>query len=102
MLDRLYNYGDMMDLLELGELVRAARKAQNMTQETLSCVSDVSRPTISAFENGSMFDMNFSTVQRLIEGVGLTLKTATANQGRPTYEELMAEKDDEYDTPSMG
>lgn len=91
-----------MDLLELGELVRAARKDKKMTQETLSRISGVSRPTISAFEKGGMFDMNFSTVQKLVEGVGLTLRAATANRGRPTYEELMEEKGNEYGTPSVG
>jgi DNA-binding XRE family transcriptional regulator len=97
-----FTFGGMMDLLELGELVKAARKEQKMTQENLSQISGVSRPTISAFEKGGMFDMNFSTVQRLVEGVGLTLKTATKNRGRPTFEELKAEKDSEFETPRMG
>ncbi|AML50196.1 helix-turn-helix domain-containing protein [Falsihalocynthiibacter arcticus] len=100
-----YDYqkvSEEMDLLELGELVRAARKEKKMTQETLSMISGVSRPTISAFEKGGMFDMNFSTVQKLVEGVGLTLRAATANRGRPTYEELMEEKGNGYDTSSVG
>jgi transcriptional regulator with XRE-family HTH domain len=89
-----------MDLFDLGERIREARKAQNMTQGQLSEASDVSRVTISQIEQGSVFDVKYNTLLKIMGAVGLTLKATTANSGMPVYEDIVEENED--DTPGLG
>jgi len=92
-----------MDLFEIGEQIRTARRAQGMTQKHLSDASDVSRVTISQIEVGSIFDVKYNTLIKIMGAVGLTLKSTTANNGMPVYEDIVEDNEEiEDETPGMG
>lgn len=54
--------------------LRAARKAQNMTQVELAEVMGVSQNRVSRIERGDMGSMSVDTIRRYVEGVGGSLK----------------------------
>ena len=94
--------GLRMNITDIGELVREARRDQRMTQVELAEKSGVSRVRINRLECGEVFDMTFSNVMSLLEALDLSLRIGTANAGRPVFEELQEQKDDLYDTPGLG
>lgn len=89
-----------MDLFDIGDEIRSARKAKKMTQADLSEASGVSRVWISQIESGSVYDVKFGTILKLMTAVGLTIKVAPDNGGMPVYEELLEE--DGHEAPGMG
>ena len=54
--------------------LRAARKAQNMTQVELAEVMGVSQNRVSRIERGDMGSMSLDTIRRYVVGVGGSLK----------------------------
>lgn len=85
---------DMPDLVELGSVIRTARKGQRLTQSDLARKSGVSRARIDALENARAAGIGFKPVLRLLNALGLDLKVGELDRGRPTLEELMAEEGD--------
>ncbi|MBF0304370.1 MAG: helix-turn-helix domain-containing protein [Alphaproteobacteria bacterium] len=82
----------MLDLLNLGTEIAAHRKRARLTQAALAERSGVSRATIAALENGAARELGFGKVMRILAVLGLDLRLTTANTGRPTLEDLQAER----------
>lgn len=85
-----------MNLFELGEKVRNARKALGMTQGALATKAGLSRGRLSQFESGACSDMNFNTVINVLNVLGMDLHIGDFNLGRPTYDDLKREQLEEY------
>jgi transcriptional regulator with XRE-family HTH domain len=82
----------MPDLVELGSVIRTARRGQRLTQSDLARKSGVSRARIDALENSRAAGIGFKPVLRLLNALGLDLKVGELDRGRPTLEDLMAEE----------
>ena len=92
-----------MDIWDLGEAIKKARKEQGMSQQMLSARSGVARSHIAALENQRLPDIGFVTLSKLVESLKLDLRLGTANSGRPTLDDLQAENEREVDdAPRMG
>ena len=61
-------------MASIGEQIISARKARNMTQETLAKLMFVSRPTVSRWETDSVTP-NAQALQRLSEVLGVRFGT---------------------------
>ena len=83
----------MIDIVEMAEHVRAARKVRKMTQLQLAERSGVSRRKIVAFENGQAPNLGFISIVRILRATGLELQVVEAKSRRPTYEDLLAEQE---------
>lgn len=83
----------MIDLNDLGNEIKNARKQRKLTREKLAELSGVSRARIEAFENGRVSDMGFKGVLTLMNIVGLDFRLTTFNNKRPTLEDIMEEDD---------
>jgi transcriptional regulator with XRE-family HTH domain len=80
-----------LDLIELGEQVKATRKAMGWSQAELAQKSGVSRARIEALENARAADIGFKKLLRILNSLGLDLRTTQLNRNRPTLEDLIAE-----------
>jgi transcriptional regulator with XRE-family HTH domain len=80
----------MPDLVELGSVIRTARRGQRLTQSDLARKSGVSRARIDALENARTAGIGFKPVLRLLNALGLDLQVTELDRGRPTLEDLMA------------
>ena len=83
----------MIDLNDLGNEIKNARKQRKLTREKLAEISGVSRARIEALENGRVADMGFKGVLTLMNIVGLDLRLTTFNNKRPTLEDITEEED---------
>ena len=83
----------MLSLLEIGELIAAKRREMKMSQSVLGKQARISRATIVALEGGTLPELGFGKVSRLLAVVGLELRAGIYNMGRPTLEDLV--RDDE-------
>lgn len=83
----------MIDLNDLGNEIKNARKQRKLTREKLSELSGVSRARIEALENGRVSDMGFKGVLTLMNIVGLDFRLTTFNNKRPTLEDILEEDD---------
>lgn len=81
----------MADLIELGELVKNARKEQKLSQNELVQRSKVSRARIEALENGRISEIGFKNLMRVMNALGLDLRATQLNNNRPTLEDLREE-----------
>jgi transcriptional regulator with XRE-family HTH domain len=81
-----------MDLIQLGERVKATRKAKGWSQTTLAEKSGVSRARIEALENARIAEIGFKHLMRVINALDLDLRITQLNRGRPTLEDLTAEE----------
>jgi transcriptional regulator with XRE-family HTH domain len=81
-----------MDLIEVGERVKATRKAKGWSQRTLAEKSGVSRARIEALENARIAEIGFKHLMRVINSLDLDLRITQLNRGRPTLEDLAAEE----------
>lgn len=63
----------------VGETIKKARKAQNMTQEELAKKIGVQRAQVSKIENGR--NMTLSTIVRVFRAMGLEAKLSVAGFG---------------------
>ncbi|MBZ9994241.1 helix-turn-helix domain-containing protein [Mesorhizobium sp. BH1-1-4] len=88
----------MIDLIDLGNEIKNARRKRKLTREKLAELSGVSRARIEALENGRVSDMGFKGVLALMNIVGLDFRLTTFNNKRPTLEDIM----EEDDAPRMG
>jgi HTH-type transcriptional regulator/antitoxin HipB len=82
-----------MDLSEIGEALRAARKASGQSQQGLAKPLGMSRATISAIENGTVSEIGVRKLMALCAALGLSIHVSVPNK-RPTLFELRAENRD--------
>jgi transcriptional regulator with XRE-family HTH domain len=83
----------MMDLLELGELIKKTRQAQKLTQGELVRRSGLSRARLDALENGRAAEVGFKKLLRVMHTLGLDLRVTQLNDSRPTLDDLVAENE---------
>jgi transcriptional regulator with XRE-family HTH domain len=91
----------MLDLTDIGDLVKASRRKLGLTQHELAAKSGVSRPRIAALENRRLPEMGFKNLQRILNAVGLDLRITALNQRRPTLDDLVAEEEQETRDPRL-
>ncbi len=80
-----------MDLIEIGESVRNARRDKGWSQDDLSEASGVSRARIAALENGRAAEFGFKLLTRILGPLDLDIKVTTFNASRPTLDDLTEE-----------
>jgi transcriptional regulator with XRE-family HTH domain len=80
-----------MDLIELGERVKAARKSKGWSQTKLAHAAGVSRARLEALENARLAEMGIKHLLRILNALDLDLRLTQFNRGRPTLEDLAAE-----------
>ena len=81
-----------MDLIEIGERIKATRKAKGWSQTKLAEKSGVSRARIEALENARIAEIGFKHLMRVLNSIDLDLRITELNRGRPTLEDLAAEE----------
>jgi len=79
-----------MDFKEIGQLVSRLRKEQNISQNILSKDIDISRATLSSFENGRGVDIGFKKVLYIFDYLGYEINIKSKSLF-PTFEELRDE-----------
>lgn len=83
-----------MDMFEIGEVLRANRKArQGASQEAVGDALGMSRTTISRIENGTISEIGIRKVMALCESLGLEL-VVRPKHARPTLQQLQAERNE--------
>lgn len=65
------NYWSAMDLKSLGHLIRERRVALGLTQSRLAQLSELSRPTLIGLEAGTLSDLGFNRLGRVMAVLGL-------------------------------
>ena len=83
----------MLDLIDIGERVREARKSLGWSQSELVGRSRVSRARIDALENGRAPDFGVKRLVRVLNALGLDLRVTTLNRNRPTLDDLREENE---------
>ena len=68
----------MIRLHEIGAQIKSRRIKLGMTQDLLSRASGLSRATINALESGTIKDLSFSRISRVLSVLGLGLETSSA------------------------
>jgi transcriptional regulator with XRE-family HTH domain len=81
----------MIDLIDLGELIKKTRQAQKLSQGELVQRSKVSRARLDALENGRISDIGFKNLMRVMNALGLDFRITQLNDSRPTLEDLVEE-----------
>ena len=81
-----------MDLIELGERVKAARKSRGWSQNKLAQTAGVSRARLEALENARIAEIGFKHLLRILNALDLDLRLTQLNRARPTLEDLIAEE----------
>jgi transcriptional regulator with XRE-family HTH domain len=81
-------------LYEIGQNIRHERKRRKLTQGQLAEVLGMSRATISQIENGTVQEIGFRKILRILEVLGLELKVRPAGSP-PTLDELQQESEQE-------
>ena len=82
----------MATLIELGERIKATRKAKGLSQIRLAEKSGVSRARIEALENARIAEIGFKHLMRILNALDLDLRVTELNRGRPTLEDLTDEE----------
>jgi transcriptional regulator with XRE-family HTH domain len=71
---------------ELGQAIRNARKARNLTQARLAATAGLSRETLNLLESGLVRDLGIRKVLAVLEALGLDLSVeASARPRSPDY-----------------
>jgi transcriptional regulator with XRE-family HTH domain len=91
--------GDIVDLIDLGQEIKKARRAQKLSQGELVQRSKVSRARLDALENGRISDIGFKNLVRVMNALGLDFRITQLNDSRPTLEDLIEE---EGNAPRLG
>jgi transcriptional regulator with XRE-family HTH domain len=81
-----------MDLIELGDNVKAARKSKGWSQTKLAQAAGISRARLEALENARLAEIGFKHLLRILNALDLDLRMTQFNRGRPTLEDLTAEE----------
>lgn len=77
-------------LFEIGKQIRESRKTRKISQSKLGKILGMSRTTIGQIENGTIREIGVRKLIRLLEYLGLELRTRPAGKP-PTLEELREE-----------
>ncbi len=77
-----------MDLGEMGQLIRTARKNRKLSQGGLGQQLGMSRATISGIENGTIPEIGVRKLLSICAALGLEL-VAQEKTKRPTLQQLM-------------
>ncbi|MDP3655184.1 MAG: helix-turn-helix transcriptional regulator [Rhodoferax sp.] len=80
-----------MDLDEIGQLIRKARKSRKLSQGSLGAQLGMSRATISGIENGTVPEIGIRKILSICAALGLEL-LAQEKTKRPTLQQLMGEQ----------
>jgi HTH-type transcriptional regulator/antitoxin HipB len=80
-----------MDIQEIGQKLREARKSLRRTQAEVAAPLGMSRATVSAIENGTVSEIGVRKLMSLCASLGLALSVAPRGQ-RPTFVELREEQ----------
>jgi len=81
-----------MDLSEIGQLMRKARKNRKLSQASLGAQLGMSRATLSGIENGTVPEIGIRKILSICAALGLEL-LAQDKTRRPTLQQLMQEQD---------
>jgi transcriptional regulator with XRE-family HTH domain len=92
-----------VDIWDLGEAVRKARKEMGLTQQELADRAGVARGRVDGLENERLADIGLVTLSKILEVLQLDLRLTVRNDNRPTLDDLQAENErDEDHAPRMG
>ena len=80
----------MLDLFDVGEAVKKARRDLKISRQDLAERAGVSRARLEHLENGRGGDFGVKKLVRVMACVGLDLRMTTLNQNRPTLDDLRA------------
>ena len=80
-----------MDIHQMGQKLREARKSLGRTQAEVAAPLRMSRATVSAIENGTVSEIGVRKLMALCASLGLALNVAPRDQ-RPTFLELREEQ----------
>jgi HTH-type transcriptional regulator/antitoxin HipB len=80
-----------MDLTEIGQMLREARKSMGRTQAQVAAPLGMSRATVSAIENGTVNEIGVRKLMALCASLDLALSAAPRDR-RPTFLELREEQ----------
>lgn len=73
-------YEEQLDLFLIGEAIKQARQAKNLTQEDLGKLVGVQKAQISRIENGK--NLTFATVIKLFKAMGLSARLEVDSLGK--------------------
>jgi transcriptional regulator with XRE-family HTH domain len=90
-----------MDLIDLGQRIKATRKSKGWSQTRLALAADISRARLEALENGRIAEMGFKSLLRILNALGLDFRLTDLNRHRPTLDDLRAE-DERLDASGVG
>ena len=76
-----------MDFLELGNTLALLRKENGVSQAEMAKDLEISRATISAFENGKSGDIGVRKVLQMLDYLGYEMRFKPKSRF-PTFEEL--------------
>ena len=86
-----------LTLQDIGQRVRAVRKARGMRQADLAEAAQVSRYTVIKLERGQLVDINVKTLSAILLSLGLELRVVqTPPSGLPILGES---RDDAFGEP---
>ena len=74
-----------MRLQDLAGSIQARRKALGMTQWQLAHLAEVSRPTVIGLERGTLNDLGFQRLGRILTTLGLAFNTQYRPRGRALW-----------------
>jgi transcriptional regulator with XRE-family HTH domain len=75
-----------MRIHELGQAIRNARRARNLTQAQLAKTAGISRETLNLLESGLVRDLGIRKVLAVLEELGLALTVELVSRSRqPNY-----------------
>ncbi|MFC4484236.1 helix-turn-helix domain-containing protein [Cupriavidus campinensis] len=81
-----------MDLFTVGKQVRTRRESIGLTQERLAKLAGLSRETVQRLEAGTLNDLGFQRVARLLSVVGLDFDTLSLERRKKKHGLWMAAK----------
>lgn len=76
-----------MNFLELGQAVKSLRREKKISQQLMAEHLDISRVTLSAFENGRAGDIGLRKVMLMLDYLGYEFRLREKSPF-PTFEEL--------------
>ena len=82
----------MVDIEEVGEQLRARRRALGMSQTDVAALNRINRVTLSRLENGKLPEIGIRKGMAICATLGLELTLKVASQ-RPTLQDLVNEKE---------
>lgn len=80
-----------MDMEEVGEAIKARRKALKLSQEKVAAPNRMSRVTLSNFENGKLPELGLRKAMAICSTLGLEIVVKQASP-RPTLRDLIDER----------